>query len=177
MLRKNIVERIIIRKTFIEYVIFPFSAVFTSFNAGKKTLIQSLKQAYIPYFIQVIFSKLTENYDGTLTFDMVDYAYEKLCSESYLGTWSERLAEYQEYELPARQILKLLSVRPSGITRNAMLDTLMTNRDPARMNETDLCLSKVLEMLENDGYIMKAGTLRTFRSPLLRDYWFRKFVQ
>ena len=131
----------------------------------------------IPYFIQVIFSKLTENYDGALTFDTVDYAYEKLCSESYLGTWSERLAEYQEYELPARQILKLLSARPSGITRNAMLDTLMTNRDPARMNETDLCLSKVLEMLENDGYIMKAGTLRTFRSPLLRDYWFRKFVQ
>ena len=33
----------------------------------------------IPYFIQVIFSKLAEDYDGNLTSDSVDAAYSKLC--------------------------------------------------------------------------------------------------
>lgn len=131
----------------------------------------------IPYFIQVIFSKLVEEYDGSLTHDSVDIAYKKLCSEHYLNTWSERLAEYQEYEMPARQILKLLSTQPSGVERNMLLNRLMTGQEPSAVERMDLILSKVLEMLENDGYIMKNGSSRTFRSPLLRDYWFDRFVQ
>ena len=131
----------------------------------------------IPYFIQVIFSKLAEDYDGALTYDTVDAAYKKLCSENYLSTWSERLGEYQEYELPARHILKLLSTQPAGVERNILLDRLMTGQEPSNVEKVDLALSKILEMLENDGYIMKNGALRTFRSPLLRDYWFDKFVR
>lgn len=131
----------------------------------------------IPYFIQVIFSKLAEDYDGALTYDKVDAAYKKLCSENYLSTWSERLGEYQEYELPARHILKLLSTQPAGVERNILLDRLMTGQEPSNVEKVDLALSKILEMLENDGYIMKNGALRTFRSPLLRDYWFDKFVR
>lgn len=121
----------------------------------------------IPYFIQVIFSKLSEEYYEELTTDSVDAAYKKLCSENYLGTWSERLVEYQEHEMPARQILKELSTRPSGAERNALLDKLMTGQDPSKVDSMDLTLSKVLDMLENDGYIMRNGSLRTFRSPLL----------
>ena len=131
----------------------------------------------IPYFIQVIFSKLAEDYDGALTYDTVDAAYKKLCSENYLSTWSERLGEYQEYELPARHILKLLSTQPAGVERNILLDRLMTGQETSNVEKVDLALSKILEMLENDGYIMKNGALRTFRSPLLRDYWFDKFVR
>lgn len=131
----------------------------------------------IPYFIQVIFSKLAEDYDGALTYDKVDAAYKKLCSENYLSTWSERLGEYQEYELPVRHILKLLSTQPAGVERNILLDRLMTGQEPSNVEKVDLALSKILEMLENDGYIMKNGALRTFRSPLLRDYWFDKFVR
>ena len=131
----------------------------------------------IPYFIQVIFSKLAEDYDGALTYDKVDAAYKKLCSENYLSTWSERLGEYQEYELSARHILKLLSTQPAGVERNILLDRLMTGQEPSNVEKVDLALSKILEMLENDGYIMKNGALRTFRSPLLRNYWFDKFVR
>lgn len=130
----------------------------------------------IPYFIQVIFSKLSEEYYEKLTTDSVDAAYKKLCSENYLGTWSERLVEYQEYEMPARQILKELSTRPSGAERNALLDKLMTGQDPSKVDSMDLILSKTLDMLENDGYIMRNESLRIFRSPLLRDFWFNKFV-
>ena len=76
----------------------------------------------------------------------------------------------------ARQILKSLSTQPAGMERGALLDKLMTGRESEGVERVDLLLSKVLDMLENDGYIMKNGALRTFRSPLLRDYWFDRFV-
>ena len=131
----------------------------------------------IPYFIQVIFSKLAEDYGGKITQENIGVAYDKLCSENYLSTWSERLAEYREYEVPARQILKSLSTQSSGMERDSMLDILMTDQDVSMREQIDYTLSKVLEMLENDGYIIKKNTTRAFRSPLLRDYWFSKFVQ
>lgn len=131
----------------------------------------------IPYFIQVIFSKLAEEYEDEITKKSIDIAYNKLCSENYLSTWSERLSEYREYEVPARQILKALSTQSVGLERDAMLNILMTGQDASKVEEVDYILSKVLEMLENDGYILKMDSIRTFRSPLLRDYWFYKFVQ
>ena len=131
----------------------------------------------IPYFIRVIFSKLAEEYEDKVTKESIDIAYDKLCSENYLSTWSERLSEYREFEVPARQILKSLSTQPAGMERDAMLNILMTGQDASKVEEIDYLLSKVLEMLENDGYILKMDSIRAFRSPLLRDYWFNKFVQ
>ena len=131
----------------------------------------------IPYFIQVIFSKLAEEYEDEVTKESIDIAYNKLCYENYLSTWSERLSEYREFEVPARQILKSLSTQPAGMERDAMLNILMTGQDASKVEEIDYLLSKVLEMLENDGYILKMDSIRAFRSPLLRDYWFNKFVQ
>lgn len=131
----------------------------------------------IPYFIQIMFSKLTEEYEDTVKEESIDIAYNKLCSENYLSTWSERLSEYGEYEVPARQILKSLSTQPTGLEREAMLNILMTGQDVSKIEEVDYILSRVMEMLENDGYILKDGSIRAFRSPLLRDYWFNKFVQ
>ena len=130
----------------------------------------------IPYFIQVIFSKLVEEYDGEISKESIDVAYNKLCSENFLSTWSERLSEYREYEVLARQILKSLSTQSVGMKRDAMLNILMTGKDVAKVEEVDYRLSKVLEMLENDGYILRKDSIRAFRSPLLRDYWFNKFV-
>lgn len=131
----------------------------------------------IPYFIQVIFSKLAEDYDGKITQEEIDMAYNKLYSENYLSTWSERLSEYRDYEVVARHILKALSTQRKGMERDSLLNVIMTGRDVALIEKTDYDLSKVLDMLENDGYILKNGSIRAFRSPLLRDYWFNKFVQ
>lgn len=101
-----------------------------------------------------------------MTWEDIDIAYRKLYSENYLSTWSERLVEYGEYELPARQILKLLAT-----LRKGMLNNLMTGQDASKIEVVDYTLSKGLE------YIMKKDALRMFRSPLLRDYWFGRFVQ
>lgn len=146
---------------------------------GDELINYTLDKLYwkIPYFIQVIFHKLAEEYDGTITQNNINTAYDKLCSESYLNTWSERLSEYREYEVPARKILKALSTQPAGLERESILNILMTDTDASKAEQMDYTLSNVLKMLENDGYIIRRESTRIFRSPLLRDYWFKKFVQ
>lgn len=148
-------------------------------NMDEESIIYALEKLHwnIPYFIQILFSKLRDNYTGAVSKEDIDTAYRQLCSESYLNTWSERLAEYREMERPARLILNGLSARRSGLRRETLLGILMTGQDPSNAGETDLLLSKVLEMLENDGYLLRKGPVRSFRSPLLRDYWYGKFVQ
>ena len=148
-------------------------------NMDEESIIYALEKLHwnIPYFIQILFSKLRDNYTGAVSKEDIDTAYGQLCSESYLNTWSERLAEYREMERPARLILNGLSARRSGLRRETLLGILMTRQDPSNAGETDLLLSKVLEMLENDGYLLRKGPVRSFRSPLLRDYWYGKFVQ
>lgn len=142
-----------------------------------KRLIEDKKAQNIPYFIQILFSKLRDNYTGSVTKEDVDIAYRQLCSESYLNTWSERLVEYREMERPARLILNGLSARNGGLKRETLFGILMTGQDPSKAEDIDLVLSKVLEMLENDGYLLRKESVRSFRSPLLRDYWYGKFVQ
>ena len=152
----------------------------SSFDMSADMVEYALEKLFwsIPYFIQILFAKLSDNYNGnSVTKTDVDQAYNELCSESYLNTWSERLVEYRELESPARQILKALSSDKAGIDRDGLLNILMTGRDAAKAEETDHLLSHVLEMLENDGYLLRKGSVRTFRSPLLRDYWYGKFVQ
>ncbi|WP_301875033.1 AAA family ATPase [Bacteroides caecimuris] len=133
----------------------------------------------IPYFIQIIFANLMVFHDdgAAITKESIDTAYNRLVSENYLTTWSERLIEYRELENPARLILKSLSSAPSGLSRDTLLDILMTGKESSKIEETDYALSKLLRMLENDGYILKKDSIRVFRSPLLRDYWFNTFVQ
>ena len=87
------------------------------------------------------------------------------------------MVEYREFELPARQILKALASRKAGLKRETLLNILMTGKAPSKADETDLLLSNVLQMLENDGYLIRKDALRAFRSPLLRDFWYERFVQ
>lgn len=105
-----------------------------------------------------------------MTWEDIDTAYRKLYSENFLSTWSERLVEYGEYELLARQILKLLATLWEDIEREGMLNNLMTGLDASKIEAVDYIVSKGIE------YIMKKDALRMFRSPLMRDYWFDRFV-
>lgn len=140
-------------------------------------LILGKLQWYIPYFIQVVFSKIVEEAETKVTPQIVDSAYDGLCSEKYLSTWSERLTEYGEYEMLARKLLALLCMNPAGFERENLLNDVMIGKNATEYDACSLALSKVLSMLENDGYILKKGPIRTFRSPLLRDYWYRKFIE
>jgi hypothetical protein len=43
--------------------------------------------------------------------------------------------------------------------------------------KTEVMLSKLLEMLQKDGYLTEHDGIYIFRSPLLRDFWHARFIK
>lgn len=132
----------------------------------------------LPYFIQILFFKfyhLVKVEDREIAIETVDEAYNLLTSEKHLNTWEERLKEYNQLEIFARELLKRLSNNKEGESRSVLFSFLN-----AKINDedrTDSILSNLLNMLQNDGYLIEEELKYTFRSPLLRDFWFKRFVK
>ncbi|HGE5775350.1 TPA: hypothetical protein ACGGHC_002179, partial [Flavobacterium psychrophilum] len=78
----------------------------------------------LPYFIQILFSKfyhLVQVEEDEISIETVEKAYQLLISEKHLNTWEERLKEYGLLEVPARELLKKLSVNKLGDGRSTLL--------------------------------------------------------
>jgi uncharacterized protein len=132
----------------------------------------------LPYFIQILFFKfyhLVQVEDREITIETVDEAYNLLINEKHLNTWEERLNEYNELEIYARDLLKKLSNIKEGESRGVLFNFL--NSKIKDEEKTDSILSKLLNMLQNDGYLIESDSKYTFRSPLLRDFWYNRFVK
>lgn len=130
----------------------------------------------IPYFIQLIASKLsTTAMDDVITKDDVDRVYIQLTRSDYLSTWVERLTEYSEERQSAMAILKITCQAKDGVFKKSLIPIYRSLHKNYSTEDADTKLSELLNMLENDGYIISAEGKRFFRSPLLRDYWKEKY--
>ena len=134
----------------------------------------------IPYFIQLIVDKLInsgyKNNPSPLDIDAVRKAFIDLSTSDYFITWSERLDEYRDLEIPARRILNTLCLSERGLTKDNLLHLLMKDQDPSEIESVKLMLAKILDMIEHDGYLIRNKSYRSFRSPLLSRWWKYKFV-
>ena len=134
---------------------------------------------YLPYFIQLLFNKL--NYlhkvdELLINNKTVDVAYDKLVMSQHFDTWDERLKQYHELENNTRSILKQLSASSKGENRKALFNLIHDTQNQAEVTEKEL--GTILRMLTNDGYLFQQENANfVFRSPLLKDYWFNKFVR
>jgi len=64
-----------------------------------------------------------------------------------------------------------------GLSRGELLDMFaqFINEPVAKANTK---FSLILNMIEHDGYIMRvSGGIRRFHSPLLKKWWYSKFVE
>ncbi len=134
---------------------------------------------YLPYFLQILFEKISaivKIEKAEINVQIVDTAYQALLDESYLNTWVERLKEqYGELEKDAFALLKHICQAENGTKRDNLLNLLQS-----RHNDPDIAedrLSTLLYMLRNDGYLMDEAGLYHFRSPLIRDFWYNRFVR
>ena len=133
---------------------------------------------HLPFFIQILVEKI--NFlvcvEGKqLTNNTVDEAYNRLITENHFNTWDERLKEYNEYEDNARKILKSCTL-PHGENRENLLANLSANKSDIDIDKMETILSKLLNMLKNDGYLAEHNGKYIFRSPLLRDFWYNRFI-
>lgn len=134
---------------------------------------------YIPYFIQLLFTTI-KNYPEAkkgISHQMIDKAFDYLAHTNDLSTWYERLAEYNGFKEGAELLLNALSMTDNGMSRVELLEIFaqFINEPVAKANTK---FSLILNMIEHDGYIMRVnGGIRRFHSPLLRRWWFSKFVE
>lgn len=132
----------------------------------------------LPYFIQILFSKfnhLIQVNEKSISIETVDDAYGQLLNEKNLNTWEERLSEYNELEIHARELLKKLSTNNEGESRDFLFAFL--NSKINDLEKTETVMNKLLYMLKNDGYLIDNEVKYAFRSPLLRDFWYNRFVK
>lgn len=132
----------------------------------------------LPYFIQILYSKflhLVQVNDNEINIETVDEAYGLLLNEKHLNTWEERLNEYNQHEVYARDVLKKLSNIKEGDSRSILFAFL--NSKIKHQEKTEVILNKLLYVLQNDGYLIESDSKYAFRSPLLRDFWYNRFVK
>jgi len=133
----------------------------------------------LPFFLQLYFERI--NYlvaieDRQLDETIVEAAYKDLIEGKHFNTWIERINEqYGDKNANTFRILKHLCQAKTGSPRANLLDILISQGlVPENAEEI---LSTLLYMLKNDGYLIDEDGLYRFRSPLLRDFWFNRFVK
>ena len=131
----------------------------------------------LPYFIQLIINSLKQSTPNIISFDDIDAVIDDMSRSRHLSSWAERMSEYGEYEDIAMEILKIMSSIPNGLTKQQLIPIISENFSHLKPSMLDTKLSKTLGMLEHDGYIIRKGPVRLFRSPLIRKWWFNNFVE
>ena len=132
----------------------------------------------LPYFIQLFFHKLTgdkEKYQQMNLEDCVNKIFLEIIQEHELDTWSERLTAYGEDETASRKLLNYLCL-PDHKNERSLLEEIIKDFVPenADINEK---YSNIKRMLETDGYIVQDDTGIHFRSPIIQEYWFNRYIQ
>jgi len=129
----------------------------------------------IPHYLQLIFHKLRDH-SKPRSAD-VNAAVETLLDphhKSVFDYWRQRLRD--EMGRPdadyATALLNASCRTPSGVRRSVFQQAL--NKAIPDADSREEKLRYVLDVLENDGYVVEHEKLWMFRSPLVREYWSRR---
>ncbi len=134
----------------------------------------------IPFWLQVIFSRLRDVHGDTdipPTPDTVDEAIEALLGPAYrlhFDYWRQRLTEELDrpHDAYALSLLSAAARSTKGASRTVLNQVLTEHiRDGG---DRDTQLRFLLDVLENDGYLIRDGDRWRFRSALLREFWLRR---
>jgi len=134
----------------------------------------------LPYYLQLAFSvlvDLNESHGRQPDVAMIDETFDSLMQPSnkaYFDYWRQRLRD--ELGTPddahATALLNHICRSPQG-SRPQALKGVMSKRinDPETRDQQ---LRYLLDILENDGYLVMHEDRYRFRFPLLREFWLRR---
>jgi hypothetical protein len=136
----------------------------------------------LPHHLQIVFHALVDSGATVADAAAVGKALEDLLQPANLSqfdTWRQRLNEqFEESDATAaRDILRHLCQYPDGRERAHVLNALMAVRPSADATKVEEQLSRLLLMLQRDGYLLESDGRYAFRSFLLREYWYRREVR
>jgi hypothetical protein len=129
----------------------------------------------VPYYLQLVFDKLRNHRKPGV--DDVDRAVDTLLDPSHKGLfdyWRQRLRD--ELGSPdsgyAAALLHPASRAAEGVRPSIFKLALTAAIADAEAREDKV--RYLLDVLQNDGYLVEEGGRWRFRSPLLREYWRRR---
>lgn len=136
----------------------------------------------LPHHLQIVFHALIDSGATQADADAVERAFAHLLLPNNLSqfdTWRHRLEEQfsQSDATAAKDILRHLSQHSDGRERAQILNVLMGTRQAADPAAVEDLLSRLLLMLQRDGYLLESVGRYAFRSFLLREYWYRREVR
>lgn len=132
----------------------------------------------IPYHLQLLFSAIMDERGEKepVSASLVDAVYERLIGRGhYFDHWAERLRE-ELLGPDDKQAMALLSAAarpPEGAALSTLEATLERHIQDA--DQRDEQLGYLLGVLKSDGYLVEVDEKYRFRSPMLRDFWVRRF--
>ena len=129
----------------------------------------------LAFHLQLVFHQLVE-----LESRSIDLAVDALLRPEnfgYYDTWRQRIDDqFSVVDAAAcKEILSHLCRNPGGRERGQILDVLMA-KNTANQVQVDEQLTRLLIVLQRDGYLLQSDRQYAFRSFLLREYWFRRHV-
>ena len=132
----------------------------------------------LPYFIQLFFNKLVSNKErnnGKELEENCTMIFHEIIQEHELDTWSERLAAYGVDEKAARTLLSYLC-QPDHKSERSFLEEVIKDKIPEQADVKEK-YAVIKRMLETDGYIIQDENGIHFRSPIIREFWFNRYIQ
>lgn len=135
----------------------------------------------IPHSLHILFSSLRDrclDNDRKPSVAEVDAAFEDAIGPAfrvYFDHWSLRLTDElgAPHDRFARLLLNQIAAASEPITQTQLESLLMPHvSDVDARAET---LTWLIDVLEGDGYLVRSGAGFVFRSPLLKEYWKRRF--
>lgn len=135
----------------------------------------------LPHHLQMVFHALRDLDLKAVDAAALDRAFVNLMSPQHLtefDTWRQRLDEqFSSLEsAAAKVILNHLCQHPNGRSRAQILNAMMVKSPSADARVVEERLSRLLQLLQRDGYLLAEGRRYAFRSFLLRDYWLHRNV-
>jgi uncharacterized protein len=136
----------------------------------------------LPHHLQIVFHALVDSGATEADAAAVEAAFAHLLLPNNLSqfdTWRQRLDEQfdQSDATAAKDILRHLCQHATGRKRAQVLNALMSARQSADAGVVEEQLSRLLLMLQRDGYLLESAGRYAFRSFLLREYWHRREVR
>jgi len=137
----------------------------------------------IPFYLQLLFAQVKDLHrfkQQDLNSEIVKQAYENLLkpeANKHFEPWDERLDKmFSAHELILlRRILKAACQESSGIGRQIIAQEIRKQMPDGVYDEA--LFNRLLHILQHDGYLYLTPEKKyRFNSPLLRDWWKRKYI-
>jgi len=138
----------------------------------------------LPHHLQIVFHALLDSGAESANATTIDAAFNHLFQPGNLSqfdTWRQRLDDQyrgKKNDLRvARDALRHICQYPEGRSREHILNALMAPQQLTDPTEIEEQFARLLLMLQRDGYLLESEGRYSFRSFLLREYWFRREIR